>query len=243
MQKTKVGIVEDEFLIGMGIAGALKELGYDVPKVAGNYTQALEMTEREKPDILIIDIMLGGHKDGIDLAWKIKKEFRIPFIFLTANSDIATVERAKKVESQAYLVKPFQKNELYTTIEICLHNYAQSQKQQQKPEGGNYLVNDSLFIKQGNYFHKIAIDDILYLKTDNIYLNVYTREGKFLVRSSLQDYIDLIGAKHIVKVHRSYGINTRHIQKINTEFLVVNNAEIPIARAFREAFLASLKLG
>ncbi len=226
----------------MGIVGALKELGYEVPKIAANYTQALEMTEREKPDILLIDIVLGGHKDGIDLAWKIKKDFGIPFIFLTANSDAATVERAKKVEAQAFLVKPFQKAELYTTIEICLHNYAQLQKKQEQQDG-NYLINDSLFIKQGNYFHKINIDDILYLETENIYLTVHTKDAKLLVRSTLQDYIDLIGVKHFVKVHRSYGINTRHIQKINSEFLVINNVEIPIARAFRGDLLANLKLG
>ena len=242
MLKTKVGIVEDESLIAMGIVGALKELGYEVPKIAANYTQALEMTEREKPDILLIDIVLGGHKDGIDLAWKIKKDFGIPFIFLTANSDAATVERAKKVEAQAFLVKPFQKAELYTTIEICLHNYAQLQKKQEQQDG-NYLINDSLFIKQGNYFHKINIDDILYLETENIYLTVHTKDAKLLVRSTLQDYIDLIGVKHFVKVHRSYGINTRHIQKINSEFLVINNVEIPIARAFRGDLLANLKLG
>src|SRR4051812_34637348 len=116
MQKTKVGIVEDESIVAMGIAQTLKSMGYEVPGVAANYTRSLEMIEREKPDILLIDIQLGGHKDGIDLAWKIKKDFHIPFIFLTANSDMATVQRAKKTEAYAYLSKPFRKEELYASI-------------------------------------------------------------------------------------------------------------------------------
>ena len=66
MQKTKVCVVEDESIIAMGIVQALKELGYETPKAATNYTQALEMIEREKPDIIIIDILLGGmeNKEG-----------------------------------------------------------------------------------------------------------------------------------------------------------------------------------
>ena len=109
MSKIKIGIVEDEMLIALGISEALKELGYDVTEVANSYTEALEMIVNEKPDILLLDIQLSGHKDGIDLAWKIKNDFQIPFIFLTANADLATVERAKNVSPQAYLIKPFRK--------------------------------------------------------------------------------------------------------------------------------------
>lgn len=240
MQKTTIGVIEDEAIVAMGITQALNDLGYTVPNSAANYTQALEMIGINKPDILLIDIFLGGYKDGIDLALKVKKEYGIPFIFLTANSDAATVDRAKKAEAQAYLVKPFRKEELFASIELCLYNYARQQKQ--PAAQNNYLVNNCLFIKKGQYFQKVAIDDILYLESEGVYLNVHTRDGKLLVRSNLQDYLDLIACDNFYKVHRSYAVNLRHVQRINFDSLYINNIELPLARTTRDNLLSKLKI-
>src|ERR1700748_3650093 len=130
MDKIKIGIVEDEVIIAEGINSTLKQLGYAVAEPACNYTEALTMMAEEKPDLMLLDITLNGSKDGIDLAWKIKELYNIPFIFLTANADAATVKRAKETEPPAYLVKPFNKDELYASIEICLHNFSQQQSRQ-----------------------------------------------------------------------------------------------------------------
>jgi len=246
MSKIKVGIVEDEMIIALGIAEALNELGYTATEPANNYTEALEMIANEKPDILLLDIQLSGNKDGIDVAEKVNKDFNIPFIFLTANSDVATVARAKNVSPHAYLVKPFRKNELFTSIELCLHNFSRSAKGASTPdvpEEGNYVIKDSIFIKQGHYFHKVKVDDILYLESDNNYVHVHTLKNKMLVRSSIQDYLELLGAKQFYRVHRSYAININQVQTINSEYLIINQVQIPIAKAYRDQLLAILRLG
>lgn len=239
----KVGIVEDEMLIALGISETLRELGYDVTETANNYTQALQMIVKEQPDILLLDIQLSGHKDGIDVAQHMKKHYNIPFIFLTANSDVATVERAKSVSPNAYLVKPFRKNDLYTSIEVCLHNYHHAQKKQDTPQHGNYMVRDSIFIKHGQVFQKVKINDILYIESDNNYLHIHTNNNKLLVRSSLQDYLDFIDSKQFLKVHRSYAVNVDHIHAVNVEYLVINNVQIPLSKAYRDSLLGSLKMG
>ena len=87
MANVKVGVVEDEMLIAHGIVQALTALGYESTEPAISYTEALGMIVDERPDILLLDIQLKGHKDGIDLARRVKEEFNIPFIFLTANAD------------------------------------------------------------------------------------------------------------------------------------------------------------
>lgn len=243
MFDVKIGIVEDEMIIALGIANTLKELGYNVTEPATSYTEALEMIATEKPDLLLLDIQLSGYKDGIDLAAKVRRDIGIPFIFLTANADIATVSRAKEVNPQAYLVKPFRKNDLYTAIELCLHNYAQSGQQQKKQAAGNYIVNDSIFIKQGSLFHKVKLDDILYLESDNVYVNVHTTSGKLMVRNTLPDYIDLVGARWLLRVHRSYAVNINHIEAINTEYLIINKTQIPVSKAFRDNLFNHIKLG
>ena len=243
MANIRVGIVEDEMIIARGIADALQQLGYIPTAPATSYTTALEMIQREQPDILLIDIQLSGKKDGIDLAWKIREDYNVPFIFLTANSDPATVERAKKLCPPAYLVKPFNKDELYTSIEICLHNFSVSQQKQEPPDKGNYIIRESLFIKQGQTFQKVKVADILYIESENVYICVYTAQNKFLVRSNLQHYIDLIGQKHFFRVHRSFVININHIETISQESIVINGRDIPIGKTYREELLALLLLG
>lgn len=241
MQKIKIGIVEDEMIIALGIANTLQELGYDVTEPAGSYTEALHMIATEKPDLLLIDIQLSGYRDGIDLAASIRADTGIPFIFLTANADQATVKKAKDVYPQAYLVKPFRKDDLYTAIEICLHNHATPGAK--KEATANYIIRDAIFIKQGGMLQKVRIEDILYLESDNVYVNVYTVDDKLLVRNTLQEYIALIGLPSFVRVHRSYVVNINHIQSIGAEYLIINKTKIPISRSLRDNLFNYLKLG
>ncbi len=242
MHRIKVGIVEDEFLIAYGIADTLKELGYNVTSIANNYTEAQAMIFNEKPDIVLVDIQLGGYKDGIDLAWKIRKDHNLPFIFLTSNTDSATVERAKKVSPDAFLVKPYNKLDLYTSIEICIHNFASTHKQQPLADDGNYLIKDSVYIKHGQHFNKIKIDDILYIESDNNYINVHVADNKMMVRSNLQDYLELLATKTFFRVHKSYAVNLQHVQTINSDHLVINDIQVPIGKVYRDELLTRLKI-
>src|SRR5436305_5809772 len=105
MSKIKVGIVEDEMIIALGLIETLKGIGYEPGKPATNYTEALKMVAEEKPDILLLDIQLSGIRDGIDIATVVRKDYSIPIIFVTANTDAATIARAKEVSPDAYLVK------------------------------------------------------------------------------------------------------------------------------------------
>ncbi len=243
MTAIKVGIVEDEMIIAEGIAEALRHYGY-VPTIpATSFTEAMEMIAAESPDILLLDIQLSGKKDGIDLAARIKEEYNIPFIFLTGNSDAATVQRAKQLCPPAYLVKPFNKEELYTSIEVCLHNFSVAQQQPEDEPHDNFIIKDSLFIKQGQSFQKVGIKDILYLESDNVYINVYLRNNKMLVRSTLQNYLELLHSDHFFRVHRSFAVNIHHVDTISADSVFVNGREIPIGKSYRDELLAILRLG
>lgn len=120
MKRTKVLIVEDEIIIAEDMNQILDSLGYEVVGIAHKYSIAIEMLSQSKPDIILLDIMLGGSKTGIDLAHIINAQHKVPFVFLTSHADAATVKRAKEVKPRAYLVKPFNKEDLYTTLEVAL---------------------------------------------------------------------------------------------------------------------------
>jgi DNA-binding LytR/AlgR family response regulator len=245
MSKIKVGVVEDEFIIADSICAVLRQLGYDATEPAASYSEALDMIESEKPDMLLLDINLAGSKDGIQLAAEIKLRYDLPFIFLTANSDSATVERAKAVEPPAYLVKPFNKNELFTSIEICLSNFTR-QKHKQVPEisdNSNFVVNDAIFIKDGYSFVKVFFKDICYLQSDHVYVKVITKDKEFLIRSSLQAYAENFDAQKFFRIGKSHVINVDHIQKMDGASVTIDGKVLPMAKQFRDELLKRLRLG
>jgi len=243
MSTLKIGIVEDEFIIAEHIANILIKLGYEVAEPAGSFAEAIEMIEDEKPDLLLIDIQVRGKRDGIDLAKKINEDYKIPFIFLTANADNATIERAKKVNPASYLIKPFTKDDLYAAIEICIHNSLLNKEVNIQSRDKAVSLSNAIFIKDGQLFNKVKYSEILYLESDHVYVNVHTSQKTYLVRSSLQDYLANFDSKQFFRIHRSYVINLEHVQSVNGEFVIVNNVSIPISKSFRDQLYAHLNLG
>lgn len=239
MSKLKIVVVEDEVIIADNICNTLEDLGYDVAEPAISYTEAVSTIESYHPDLIILDIQLSGKKDGIDIAWKIREDYNIPFIFLTSNADKLTVDRAKKVDPPAYLVKPFDKDDLYTSIEIAVFNF--SNKNETKSD--MTIIKDALFIKQNKMLIKLKFDDIIFIKSDHIYIEIITIDKKkFLVRDSLNDYINKL-SQNFLRVHRSYIVNLTYLQTINHSLIILNNYEIPIGKNYREELLHKIKLG
>ena len=242
MRHLKIGVVEDDFLIAESILVTLEQIGYRPTPPARNYADALKMIESESPDLLLIDVMIEGEQDGIDLALHVNQNYGIPFIFLTALSDQNTVNRAKKANPSAYLVKPFNENDLFSSIEIAFNNYNQQKKSHQTPASplsGN--LNDVVFIKQANLFHKIEINDIQYVESENVYLNIYTSANNFVVRSKLDDFIDQLPSGDFLRVHRSYAVNLKHIETLNSLTIKVAGKEIPIHKTYRQEILQRIK--
>jgi DNA-binding LytR/AlgR family response regulator len=235
----KIGIVEDEVLISELIKISLEKSGYEAIEPVTNYTEAIKMIETYKPDFLIIDVQLSGSKDGIDLASYVNENHKLPFIFLTANSDKATIERAKQVNPFAYLVKPFKSEELFTTIEICLNNY-----NSRKPElktNVRATAKDSIFVKDSTVFHKILCKDILYLESDHVYVNLHTINKRYLIRSSMKDLYENLDPNIFLKIHKSYIINSDHVQTIDPNFVEINKVKLPISKNYKNELF--LKLG
>lgn len=240
MNTLKIGIVEDEIIIADHINSILVKLGYDIAEPAASYAEAIQMIEDEKPDLLLLDIQLKGKKDGIDLALKINENYNLPFIFLTANADSNTVNRAKLVKPAAYLLKPFSKEDLYTAVEICLYNFSGTKPHKSPDADDNFIINNSLFIKEGKHFNKVKFSDIIYLESEHIYVRVHTLNQKFLARKSLQLYLEQFNSSNFFRIHRSYAINLEHVQKVNADRVFINNISLPIGKSYRTDFLNRL---
>ena len=120
MIPAKVLIVEDERIVAQHLRQHLSLLGYQVPAIATTGSQALEQINKFRPDLVLIDIHIEGEIDGIETCARIPPALRIPVIYLTAYSEEATLERARKTQPYGYLIKPFSERELHATIQMAL---------------------------------------------------------------------------------------------------------------------------
>jgi PAS domain S-box-containing protein len=124
MNNTKnILIVEDEMVVSMDLSQRLRKLGYECSTVPSG-EQAVEEIDALRPDLVLMDIMLNGDMDGIDTAAKIRVRHDIPVVYLTANADEATLQRAQLTHPASYLLKPFKERELHICIEMALVNHA-----------------------------------------------------------------------------------------------------------------------
>lgn len=128
MSKIKILVVEDEVIIAIDIKNRLTKLGYTVTAIAFSGEEAINKATDDCPDLVLMDINLKGNIDGVEAAAQISDRFNIPIIYLTANADNTTLERAKATEPLGYLLKPFKEKELHTTIEITLSKYKTEKK-------------------------------------------------------------------------------------------------------------------
>lgn len=128
MEKAKILIVEDEVIVALDLEGKLKKLGYTVCAIASTGREAVDKAASNYPDLVLMDISLKGNISGIEAAREIFACFNIPIIYLTANADDSTFEKAKTTRPLGYLLKPFKERELKYTIEITFSRYKAERK-------------------------------------------------------------------------------------------------------------------
>ena len=108
----RVLIVEDEFFISLHTKGLLQNLGHVVVAIAVSADEAVNIAETERPDVVLMDIRLIGSRDGIDAAAEIYRRFGISSLFVTANTDPQTRQRAQAVQPLGFLEKPLTEQRL-----------------------------------------------------------------------------------------------------------------------------------
>jgi len=248
-QPIRILIVEDNVIIADDMQSMLEEIGYEIVDNVIVYEQAEEVLKTQQVDLVLIDIILASDKTGIDLGKHIRENYDIPFIFVTSNSDRATVENAKMVKPNGYLVKPFEQQDLYTSIEIALSNFTQAAKSANPSTNGvleqemavsNSVLKDSIFVKKQHLYYRIQFGDIQFIKADNVYLEVNTVDKKFLVRSPLKDYLEKLPKHKFYRAHKSYIVNVDHIDAINSKDIMINNNLIPISKEFKEFIIGAM---
>ncbi len=116
-------VVEDKVVTARHIQSTLMGLGYKAEHLATSGEEAIEKALENKPDLILMDIMLGEGMDGVQAAQHVRSHLDVPIVFLSAYSDKSILDRAKMTEPFGYLIKPFRPEELRTTIEVALFKH------------------------------------------------------------------------------------------------------------------------
>lgn len=157
-KKNKILIVEDELIIAVGIKRSLQNMEYEITELVTSGEGALESCNKNRPDLVLMDIRLEGELDGIGAADIIFTDYNIPVIFLTSYGDQQTISEAVKSQPFGYILKPFEDKELHAAIEMALYKFKMENK----------LRNSQKFLKQ-----------IIDTSPNLIY--VYDKSSKYLV--------------------------------------------------------------
>ncbi|MBJ7900950.1 MAG: helix-turn-helix domain-containing protein [Cyanobacteria bacterium RI_101] len=134
MTPKKVLIVEDERLVAQHIAQLLKSNGYQIGAIVSDGAAALKKVAELYPDLILLDIRIKGELDGVEVAERLQSLYHIPIIYLTAFSDTETLARVQKTNPLGYVIKPFRREQLLTTVAIALANHSQQSQAPETPE-------------------------------------------------------------------------------------------------------------
>ena len=229
-------VVEDEMIIAMSLSDTLEELGYEVVDTCASYEEAVQSLEKYKPDVALVDIQLKGDKTGIDLGKVINDRFHLPFIFLTSNSDKVTIDAAKKTVPASYLLKPFESDELYAAIEVAIEQF--KSKGQKSPE----VLQNALFVRKNQLLHKVFYEDIVFIKSDHVYIELHTKnKQQHVVRGSLAQFLESLPS-NFFRTHRSYAVNLDYLEAINSLYVIAAGHQIPIGKTYRGVLIDQVRV-
>ena len=234
-------IVEDNFILAKDIAVRLSK-NYNIVGSVPSAEEAIEILgSNDNIDIAIIDIILKGSRDGIELARVINTSYGIPFIFLTSHTEHYFIERAKSVKPSAYMLKPFNDLEVMIAIELALINFenqtpaAHPERLSPYPIESNQVIeiNDSLFLKKNHYFQRVSLSDIIFLEADNNYTTIHTKSGKYIYSTVLKKMEEKLPKNLFMRVHRSYIINTQSVNGFEGNTLHIGGKHLPVSKQYR----------
>lgn len=234
MLTAKIGIVEDEFIIAEDLKQILSDLGHEISFVESTTVKTKEKLRVSQPNLLLLDIMLKGDEDGIALANFVNVNYSIPFLFITANADPSTVERAAKVYPQGYLLKPFTRADVFSSVSIALAKI--DSIAHQDAEKKNIFFNDSVFIRDKNMMLKVMFDEIIYLEADGNHVILNTPSRKFIIRKALKEIETELPSNKFLRIHKSYIVHSATITAIDVDFAYLGKTKLPIGRSYQQIF-------
>ena len=99
-------------------------------------------------------------------------------------------------------------------------------------------LKDRVFIKVGDCFQKMLVDDLLFISSDHVYITLHTSKRRFLIRDSLQHFLAELNSENFMRVHRSFAVNLQKVDTINHNYLMIGEDKILLSKKYRDGLLS-----
>lgn len=241
----KILVVEDEMIIAAKISLQLTSLGYEVDGILPRGEEAILHVKENNVDIILLDINLKGNIDGIETARQIKLQSNIPIIYLTANEDEATFNRAKTTRPAGFISKPFKQLDLQRAIELAICRMGELETKNiieniAIPDVP-VILNDRIFVRSREKMLKILIADILYIEADRNYSRIFMQNKEILLSITLKTIEDKLTGRLFVRIHRSYLINLAHLDEVANDHVIIAQKVVPLSANLKEHLLERIQ--
>lgn len=215
--KYKILIVEDEILVATDIEESLESLGYTVQGIVDTGQKSIDEVERNLPDLVLMDINLKGEMTGIDAASVITKKHDVPIIYLTANADIATVNKAKVALPYGYIIKPFTDKDLQTNIEIAIFKFGNDLKLKFESEQFNTFFDlkdhekNQIIVHANQGLEKINIDEVYFIEKDDNQTIIHLYDEEVATKKPFAELIEFFPKNKFMQVSEQFVINSSKV--------------------------------
>ncbi|SNR15173.1 LytR/AlgR family response regulator transcription factor [Tenacibaculum jejuense] len=243
MNKVKAILVDDELNARENLRYLLHDFCSEVTVVseASNIDDAVRLIEKEKPDLVFLDIEMP-EKNGFQIFNEFDKiDFQV--IFVTAYDHYAI--KAFQVAAIDYLLKPIDISLLQNAVKKAIFRIEQNTKDSRiKILQENRKSLQKIAIPYKNDYAIIAIEDIICIQADRMYAIIHTIKNRTYVASKKLNYYENLFQEEeaFVRVHRSWMVNTNHIliySKRERQLKLTNEKLIPVSKGYKESFETS----
>lgn len=247
MDAPRITIVEDELIVSEDLRQTLEEEGYVVTGCFDAAEDALDHVLKNQPDLVMVDIRLRGPMNGIELTERLRADKAIPVIYITANSDEETYQKARRTKPQAFLVKPFNARTLLAAVDLAFYNFSENREAEGILDAGPfdhkpsaYPAAEGIFIRTNGRHRKVKSEELLYVEADGSYSRVVTADGNYTLSQNLSTFQRKANLTCLLRVHRSYLININRVDSFDDTYIYIGKTPIPLSKSYRADFLSLL---
>ncbi|WP_373059329.1 LytR/AlgR family response regulator transcription factor [Zunongwangia sp. H14] len=239
--KYKILALEDDPIHRERLIMILDKLQFKSFKVADSPKGFINIVEACKPQVILMDIDLGGEINGIELTQKINTKFDIPTIFLTSFADRQTFKEAKKAFPCYFLVKPYKETDLERAIELSV---LQKTGKQARQVERNATCTNLLFFRAQNKLIKIDYKEIKLISAVDKYCHIFLKDRKIIIKERLKNLLSRLPEDQFIQVHRSHVINIEAIDSLNNNATEVSitNQTLKLGRTYKAELLSRISM-
>lgn len=245
MNNLRTLIVEYDFNDALYIERLLKNIGHQVISIVDNAGEALETIFVEQPDLIIMDVLVKGRLDGLQIAKRIHNE-GIPIILISAYDDNNIASNIENNSQIVFLEKPLNTENLKNAIKILINQSSDpfSFMGNKRELNSIKVVENSIFIKYNNNLRRVNFTDIQSIQSEGNYCMIHTEQRKYAIKISLKRIQEVLPADMFIQIHQRHVVPLHKITNIelsNSKVFIGSDDMYPIGRKYKDSLMEKIR--